>query len=399
MPSGYRAPDALKDEFFSLLRQGMSVKEASARIGVWRSSTQRWLGKTGGMRMRMGVDGGVEAGPVPAVRPGSNRLHLVDRAVIMIRIREGAKAAAIAREIGRDRSVVWREIRRNQGADGSYQADVAQIRTHQRARRPKAFRLQNPGLAKYVEDAMDDGWSPKLVSLVLKQTFGHDESMQISHETIYQSLYVQGRGELRKDLYRCLSTSRSNRTPRGERPRGNAGRHYKDAPKISERPAEAADRAVPGHWEGDLIIGKDGRSAIGTLVERSTRYTMLLHLSGRHTAQEVADAMIAQMRRLPDQLVKTVTWDRGVEMVQYPRIQMALGAGVYFCDPHSPWQRGTNENTNRLLRHWFEKGTDLSVFTAEDLEIIADKLNNRPRPTLNLETPKQRMRQLIATAA
>ncbi|WP_423181917.1 IS30 family transposase [Arthrobacter sp. NyZ413] len=399
MPSGYRAPDALKDEFFSLLRQGVSVKEASARIGVWRSNTQRWLGKTGGMRMRRGVDGGVEAGPVPAVRAGSNRLNLVDRAVIMIRVRGGARVAAIAREIGRDRSVVWREIRRNRGADGSYQADVAQILTHQRARRPKAFRLQNPELVKYVEDAMDDGWSPKLVSLVLRETFGHDESMQISHETIYQSLYVQGRGELRKDLYRCLSTSRSKRTPRGERPRGNAGQHYKDAPKISERPAEAADRAVPGHWEGDLIVGKDGRSAVGTLVERSTRYTILLHLPGRHTAQEVADAMIAQMRRLPDQLIKTVTWDRGSEMVQYPRIQMALDAGVYFCDPHSPWQRGTNENTNRLLRHWFEKGTDLSVFTADDLETIAEKLNNRPRPTLNLETPKQRMRQLIATAA
>lgn len=399
MPSGYRAPDALKDEFFSLLRQGMSVVEASARIGVWRSNTQRWLGKTGGMRMRKGVDGGVEAGPVPAVRPGSNRLDLVDRAVIMIRVREGAKVAAIAREIGRDRSVVWREVRRNRGADGSYQADVAQIWTHQRARRPKAFRLQNPELVKFVEDAMDDGWSPKLVSLVLKQTFGHDESMQISHETIYQSLYVQGRGELRKDLYRCLSTSRSKRTPRGERPRGNAGQHYKDAPKISERPAEADDRAVPGHWEGDLIIGKDGRSAIGTLVERTTRYTVLLHLPGRHTAQEVAGAMITQMRRLPEHLIKTVTWDRGSEMVEYPRISMALDAGVYFCDPHSPWQRGTNENTNRLLRHWFEKGTDLSVFTPEDLDTIADKLNNRPRPTLDLETPKQRMRQLIATAA
>jgi len=323
----------------------------------------------------------------------------VDRAVIMIRVREGVKVAAIAREIGRDRSVVWREVRRNRSADGTYQADVAQIRAHQRARRPKSFRLQNPDLARYLQDAMDDGWSPKLVSLALKQTFGHDESMQISHETIYQSLYVQGRGELRKDLYRCLSTSRSKRTPRGERPRGAAGQHYKDAPKISERPAEAADRAVPGHWEGDLIIGKDGRSAIGTLVERSTRYTVLLHLPGRHTAQEVADAMITQMRRLPDQLVKTVTWDRGTEMVQYPRIRMALDAEVYFCDPHSPWQRGTNENTNRLLRHWFEKGTDLSSFTAEDLETIANKLNNRPRPTLNLETPKQRMRQLIAAAA
>ena len=399
MPSGFRAPDALRDEFFSLLRRGVSVKEASARIGVWRSSAQRWLGQTGGMQMRMGSDGGVESGPVPAVRPGSNRLDLVDRTVVMIRVREGLGAAAIAREIGRHRSVVWREIQRNKCADGSYQADVAQVRTHQRARRPKAFRLEYPELAGYVEDAMDAGWSPKLVSLVLKQAFGHDERMQVSHETIYQSLYVQGRGELRKDLYRCLSTSRNKRTPRGERPRGNVGRPYRDAPKISERPAEAADRAVPGHWEGDLIIGKDGSSAIGTLVERSTRFTMLLHLPSRHTAQEVADAMIAQMRRLPDHLVKTVTWDRGVEMTQYPRIQIALDAGVYFCDPHSPWQRGTNENTNRLLRHWFEKGTDLSIFTAEELDTIADKLNNRPRPTLNLETPKQRMRQLIADAA
>lgn len=219
--------------------------------------------------------------------------------------------------------------------------------------------------------------------------------MQVSHETIYQALYVQTRGSLRKDLAENLSLKRKQRIPHtADRLKSSP---YKEAFKISERPAEVQDRAVPGHWEGDLIIGSDG-TAIGTLVERSTRFTILLHLPGDHTAETVAAAMIREMANLPEHLRRSITWDRGTELAGYAKIQTALETTLYFCDPHSPWQRGTNENTNRLLRFWFEKGSDLSAHTPEDLNRIAAKLNRRPRPTLNLDTPANRLNQLLQAA-
>jgi IS30 family transposase len=219
----------------------------------------------------------------------------------------------------------------------------------------------------------------------------------VSHETIYQALYVQGRGHLRADLAEKLSTKRRARVPVGRDRRASSP--YKEAFKISQRPAEAEDRAVPGHWEGDLILGTGSRSAIGTLVERSTRFTILLHLPGRHTADEVADAMIREMKHLPEHLRRSITWDRGSELAEYERIQIALDTKLFFCDPHSPWQRGTNENTNRLLRFWFAKGTDLRVHTPEDLRRAQDLLNSRPRPTLDLQTPAMRLKELLTTAA
>ena len=245
---------------------------------------------------------------------------------------------------------------------------------------------------------MDDGWSPRLIALVLAQESGGDKTRQVSHETIYQALYVQARGNLRADLAQKLSLKRRQRISRtGTRRGGNSP--FDEAFKISDRPAEADDRAVPGHWEGDLIVGEHSGSAIGTLVERSTRFTMLLHLPGRHTADEVAEAMIATMRDLPDHLRRSITWDRGVELARYGKIQLALDTKLYFCDPHSPWQRGTNENTNRLLRHWFAKGSDLSVHTAADLKRVQDALNKRPRPTLDLRTPTQALTELLNQAA
>ena len=207
------------------------------------------------------------------------------------------------------------------------------------------------------------------------------------HEASYQALYVQGRGSVRKDLYQQLSTRRARREPRPGVRRGNSP--YREAFKISQRPAEVADRAVPGHWEGDLVIGAGGTSAVGTLVERATRFTILLHLPGRHDAESVAAAMIREMGDLPEHLRRSLTWHRGTELARYDKIQLHLQMPVYFCDPHSPWQRGTNENTNRLLRHWLTKGTDLSRFTAADLRRIAASLNARPRPTLGLQTPDQ----------
>ena len=243
---------------------------------------------------------------------------------------------------------------------------------------------------------MDQGWSPRLIAAMLAAEHGDDHTARVSHETIYQALYVQTRGALRADLHRKLSLKRSHRTLRGTSRLGQSP--YREAFKISERPAEVADRAVPGHWEGDLIQGPGNQSAIGTLVERTTRFTILLHLPDRHDSTSVADAMIREMRHLPEHLRRSITWDRGSEMADYARIQLALEAKLYFCNPHSPWQRGTNENTNRLLRFWFEKGSDLSIHTAADLRRVADTLNKRPRPTLDLETPADRLNKLLLAA-
>jgi len=310
----------------------------------------------------------------------------------------GQSCAEIARRIGRDRSVIWREIQRNSLPDGDYHAGMAHARAGRNARRPKAFKLDDRRLCAAIETWMDDGWSPQLIAEVLARDHPDDKLRQVSHETIYQSLYVQTRGQLRADLHKALSTKRSTRKPRGTARR--AGVYDSEAIfKISDRPAEAADRAVPGHWEGDLICGAGHKSAIGTLVERSTRFTILLHLPGDHTAETVAAAMIEAMRELPDHLRRSITWDRGSEMAEWKRISMQLKAPVFFCNPHSPWQRGTNENTNRLLRHWFEKGSDLSGYTKADLKRVADKLNTRPRPTLELDTPAQRLAALISQAA
>ena len=389
------------DKFYAVLCSGASFSEAARVAGVSRNGAAYQWRKTGGMTLMMGIPGGLADPPTSVGTPGTGRLSLVERATIMVRLRDGKGHAEIGRELGRDRTVIWREIKRNTNPDSSYQADLAHARAHQRAHRPKAFKLtaMNHDLLRFIEDALEDGWSPKLISLVLAKDYADDKSMQISHETIYQCLYVQSRGELRKDLYRYLSLSRPKRVSRENQHAGGRAKPYRDALKIASRPAEAEDRAVPGHWEGDLIIGAGGKSAIGTLVERSTRFTILLHLPERHTADAVAEAMITAMGDLPAHLRRSVTWDRGTEMSGYDRIQLELQAPVYFCDPHSPWQRGTNENTNRLLRHWFAKSTDLSGYTAEDLKTIQDKLNRRPRPTLDLQTPAQALNQMLQQAA
>jgi IS30 family transposase len=321
-----------------------------------------------------------------------------DRAVIAAGLRARWSYQRIGEVIDRDKSVVCREVHRNRGADGSYVGAVAHRAAHERRRRPKRFKLvQNPALCRQIEQWMDQGWSPKLIALVLALDHPRGSMARVSHETIYQALYVQTRGRLRADLHKQLSLKRAQRQSRGKTGRG--GTPYAEAFKISQRPAEVADRAVPGHWEGDLILGTGNGSAVGTLVERSTRFTILLHLPGRHDAATVAEAMIREMQRLPEHLRRSITWDRGSELAAYERIQLELGTPVYFCDPHSPWQRGTNENTNRLLRFWLEKGSDLSVHTSEDLRRIAETLNRRPRPTLDLQTPAQRLNQLLNAAA
>jgi transposase, IS30 family len=332
-------------------------------------------------------------------RPGGSgrRLSWAERIEIMRGRDQGLSYAEIGRRIGRDKAVVWREVDRNQNPDGDYHAGLARSRATERARRPKQFKLSDPRLCQDITEWMDQGWSPKLIAEVLATTYPDDKLRRVSHETIYHCLYVQTRGQLRADLHKCLSTRRLARKKR-DRSDGR-GRRYSEAFTISQRPAEAEDRAVPGHWEGDLIFGATGCGAIGTLVERSTRFTMLLHLPNRHDAEAVAAAMIEAMQDLPAHLRRTITWDRGPELGGYRDIQLKLNAPVYFCDPHSPWQRGTNENTNRLLRFWFAKGSDLRVHSKADLQRVQDMLNTRPRPTLNLDTPADRLNALLTQAA
>jgi IS30 family transposase len=324
-------------------------------------------------------------------------LSLDERIAIMRGLDAGARPAQIARTMGRDRSTIGREIARNRNADGDYHARMAHSRASLKAKRSRAFKLVGHPVCASIEAWMDDGWSPRLIAQMLARDHPDDKLARVSHETIYRSLYVQARGSLRADLHQCLSTKRAARSPRGRKTSGgvySSGEEF----TISDRPAEVADRAVPGHWEGDLIVGPHN-SAIGTLVERSTRFTLLLHLPGDHSAATLAAAMITAMGELPEHLRRSITWDRGSEMAQWRTIQLALAAPVYFCNPHSPWQRGTNENTNRLLRFWFEKGSDLSGYTPADLKRIQDTLNRRPRPTLDLDTPAQRLSALLDHAA
>jgi|SRR5450631_1439439 IS30 family transposase len=324
--------------------------------------------------------------------PGPGRLRLSDREEISLGLHAGEAFTMIANRLGKATSTVSREVAGNGGRTG-YRAWRAHQRARERGRRPKIPKLACPRLATQVTGWLEEWWSPSEISARLRLEFADDPMMQVSHETIYQALYVQGRGELRRELARCLRTGRARRRPRGRD--GRAG-HIKDMVMISERPAEAADRAVPGHWEGDLIIGKDCKSAVGTLVERTTRYLLLLHLPAGRDAHLVEQAMRQAITILPGELARTITWDQGIEMAFHAQFTIATGIPVYFCDPHSPWQRGSNENTNGLLRQYLPKGTDLSAHSAEDLASIAASLNNRPRKTLGFMKPSEKLAELLA---
>jgi IS30 family transposase len=396
----YRYSPETVDRYVALVCSGLSLTQAGRRVGVAKATASRWWAQHGQMDLALSHGGLVQPVPVEvevAATACGRRLSAEDRAVIAAGHRQGLSFAAIGRLVGRDRSVVWREVGRNRSDNGEYHGPVAdRVAAHYRMR-PKAFKLvENPRLCRRIETWMDDGWSPRLIAQLLAVDYGDDHTERVSHETIYQALYVQARGSLRQDLHRQLSLKRRARVPR-TRDR-HASSPYKEAFTISQRPAEVEDRAVPGHWEGDLIVGPASKSAIGTLVERATRFTILLHLPDRHDADAVAAAMITEMRHLPEHLRRSITWDRGTELAGYREIQLALETKLFFCDPHSPWQRGTNENTNRLLRFWFPKGQDLSTYTAEDLRRVAATLNKRPRPTLDLQTPAARLNQLLAAA-
>ncbi|WP_304455660.1 IS30 family transposase [Nocardiopsis sp. YSL2] len=322
------------------------------------------------------------------------RIHIADR------WREKASVRTIAAELGRNPSTISREIRRNRHpGNHDYRPHAAHARARARRARPKGGKIgANPLLREIIQHRLGMKWSPEQISHHLRLSFPDQAEMHVCHETIYQALYVQGRGELRRELAKALRTGRTLRRPR-RRPDQRTPRFPYPMVMISERPPEVADRAVPGHWEGDLIVGKENGSAIGTLVERSSRYVMLVHLPGTRDTMSVRDALVETVSTLPEHLRRSLTWDQGSEMGLHHEFSMATGMPVYFCDPSSPWQRGSNENTNGLLRQYFPKGTDLAAHGRERLKEVAAELNSRPRKTLGWETPAERLAKLLAVAS
>lgn len=381
--------------YLQLMQQGVSSREACRVVGINLRTGKRW--RNG--RAPSGRTAGAPPLTAVASPPGPSRyLREADRIHIADRLREKATVRAIAAELGRSPSTVSREIRRNRHpVNGQYRPHAAQARADARRPRPKPGKIgQNPALRDFVQDGLDRKWSPEQICESLRRTFPDRPEMHVVHETIYQALYVQGRGELRRELARALRSGRARRTPRRQAQQRQP-RFSTPMVMISDRPAEAEDRAVPGHWEGDLIIGKDNGSAIGTLVERATRYVMLLHLPDGRSAEHVRDALVTTVNTLPTHLVRSLTWDQGSEMAAHGSFTLATDIPVYFCDPASPWQRGSNENTNGLLRQYFPKGTDLSVHSREHLNAVAAELNGRPRKTLGWETPAERLHKLLTT--
>lgn len=418
-------------KFWNGISEGMASEEASSFAGISSSVGARLFRHNGGMKPRFGS--------VRSLR----YLSFPEREEIAILHAKELSIREISRRIDRSPSTVSRELRRNaatRGGDLQYRAHTAQWHSDRRSKRPKSAKLKtNERLKEYVEERLAGkvktvkgipigpetmwngrrhgrrqdrrwakSWSPEQISNRLRIDFPDDEKMRISHEAIYQSLYIQGRGNLKRELVACLRTGRALRVPRERSRRGNA--FINKEILISQRPAEVLDRAVPGHWEGDLILGL-GSSAIGTLVERSTRFTILLHLPrmenygeprnkngpplAGHGAEAVRKAIAASIVKLPKHLKRSLTWDQGTEMAQHEKLRVQAKLPIYFCDPQSPWQRGTNENTNGLLRQYFPKGTDLSRHSRADLDAIATTLNARPRKTLAWKTPAEAFENLI----
>ena len=330
-----------------------------------------------------------------AWNPSPARLSLEEREEIRVGLEVGETLTSIAKRLRRSVSTVSREVKAN-GGRAAYRAHVAHQAAFEQARRPKTPKLACPRLASKVAEWLELWWSPEQIAERLRIEFPDDPMMRVSHETIYMSLFVEGRGQLRRELSRCLRTGRAQRRPRSRiETRGK----IPGMVMISDRPPEVEDRAVPGHWEGDLIIGQGHHSAVGTLVERTSRFVLLLHLPDGREAIKVNEAMKAAIGDLPAELVRTITWDQGREMCSHLDFSVDTGVQVYFCDPHSPWQRGLNENTNGLLRQYLPKGTDLSQHDAEDLAKIARSLNNRPRKSLGFLKPSERLAELFALTA
>jgi IS30 family transposase len=368
------------DEVWRRMRAGHAMKPTARALGLPTSTVRSYLVRCGGIH------------PVPRRRsPG--RLSLAEREEISRGLAAGQSLRAIAAGLGRAPSTVSREVAAC-GGRRRYRAAAADQQAWSRARRPQVCKLATrPMLRAIVDERLMQKWSPQQIAGWLKATHPDDPEMQVSHETIYRTLFIQSRGALRKELTACLRTGRVIRRPAGTRlPDGRGGRP--GILNISERPAEADDRAVPGHWEGDLVFGKR-MSPVATLVERSTRFVMLVALPNGHKADLVADALAAKITTLPAALTRTLTWDQGHEMAEHVRFTQATGIEVYFCDPKSPWQRGSNENTNGLLRQYLPRTLDFRTLNQTDFDAIADQLNGRPRQTLGFKTPSQALAEVL----
>lgn len=363
-------------------QKGDSLQHIAQLFDRNHSSVEGILAKTGGIR------------PAPRCR-SRLALTLPEREEISRAVVAGQSIRSIASQLGRAPSTISREIDRN-GGQLEYRASQADQAAWDRAHRPKPCKLvANRALAHIVAAKLQGLWSPEQIAGWLKQTYPSDESYQVSHETIYRSLYIQARGALKKELLEHLRRTRVMRRSRHHTQKTDDHGRIKDTVSISERPATVEDRAVPGHWEGDLLCGS-GNSQIATLVERQTRYVMLVKIPSKDT-EIVINALIKHAHKLPQELYKSLTWDRGTELTDHKRFTLATDIKVYFCDPQNPWQRGTNENTNGLLRQYFPKGTDLSVHSQSKLNAVARQLNERPRKTLNFETPAERFNQCVAS--
>ena len=367
--------------FWAALQRGEFITGAAESVGSYRVQGKRWMVAAGGVRPRRGRD------------LQGRYLSFAEREEIALARAGGESMRCIARRLGRSPATISRELRRNADRYGGYRATTAHALAYGRAGRPKPAKLAtNLALRVKVQEYLQQRYSPEQISGRLRVEFPDDPQMRVSPETIYQALYVQSRGALRRDLAKCLRTGRSLRQP--GRKAGQRKNRVPDMINISQRPAEAKDRAVPGHWEGDLLIGKRNASAIGTLVERSTGYAMLVALPDGYKPERVAPALARKIQTLPEALRRTLTWDQGPEMRDWKQIAVDSGVQVYFCDPHAPWQRGTNENTNGLLRQYFPKGFDFTTVTEADLDRVADELNDRPRKRLGFYKPSERIAEL-----
>ncbi|WP_236568149.1 IS30 family transposase [Nocardiopsis sp. FR6] len=390
-------------EYFRLMDLGYSNKAACQAVGINLRTGREW--RNGRQSPNRTV---APAQHVRAPQQESGRyLRLQERLHIADRLRDKASIRTIASELGRFPSTISREVRRNRSYYSKakiyrYGPHVAHDRAVARRARPKPGKIaQSPRLRDYIQRRLKQRWSPEQIAHQMRRDFPEDAEMRVTHETIYQALYVQGRGELRRELTRSLRSGRARRRPHRQA-HSRQPRYTHPMVMISERPAEVSDRAVPGHWEGDLIVGGRGEkySAIGTLVERSTRFVMLMHLpDGQHQADRFHQALTDSLGSLPPLLKRSLTWDQGNELANHHRFTLATDIPVYFCDPASPWQRGSNENTNGLLRQYFPKGTDLSVHSAEDLDAVTAELNSRPRKTLGWDTPAERLAQLLTSSS
>jgi IS30 family transposase len=389
-PWGGGRSEEVRDVFWAELRRGATITAASRAAGVARQTGAAWLTEAGGVRPRV-INPELEA----AVSPGSGSLSFTDRCRIEDLVKAGYSPARIADLLGRHRSTITRELARGRPEGQTrYRAMSAQNRVDQNRRRAgrPAKLVPDSRLFTEVVERLAQRHSPEQIAGRLRRDFPDDPEMWVSHETIYQALYVRPKSELAKQVKEALRTGRVRRKPPGRQPQPKLTGMI----NIAERPPEAADRVVPGHWEGDLILGAGCQSAIGTLVERVTGFVLLLHLPDDHTAATVADAMSVAIGRLPEQLWRSLTWDQGSEMALHTKITQETGLPIYFCDPHSPWQRGTNENTNGLLRQYFPKGTDLSFYGPGLLDQVAAELNARPRKRLGFETPAEALQRLLS---